>query len=66
MAIVEAKEVSYSYRSENSITPALAGVSGFFFSDCNPVKPAGPYMEDDALAARLWQVSEQITRGYLA
>ncbi len=27
MAIVEAKEVSYSYRSENSITPALSGVS---------------------------------------
>jgi energy-coupling factor transport system ATP-binding protein len=27
VAIVEAKEVSYSYRSENSISPALAGVS---------------------------------------
>ena len=27
MAIVEAKEVSYSYRSENSIAPALSGVS---------------------------------------
>ncbi len=27
MAIVEAKEISYSYRSENSITPALSGVS---------------------------------------
>ena len=45
--------------------PALAGVSGYFFQDCNPVKPEGPYMEDDALAARLWQVSEELTRGYL-
>ncbi len=27
MAIVEAKEVSYAYRSENSIAPALSGVS---------------------------------------
>lgn len=27
MAIVEAKEVSYSYRGENSLTPALSGVS---------------------------------------
>jgi len=27
VAIVEAKEVSYSYRSENSIAPALSGVS---------------------------------------
>ena len=41
--------------------PALDGVSGYFFSDCNPVKPAGPYMEDDALSARLWRVSEQLT-----
>lgn len=45
--------------------PALAGVSGYFFQDCNPVRPEGPYMEDDALAARLWQVSEELTRGYL-
>ena len=27
MAIVEAKEISYSYRGENSITPALSGVT---------------------------------------
>ncbi len=46
--------------------PALDGVSGYFFSDCNAVKPAGPYMEDDALAAKLWAVSEELTREYLA
>jgi NAD(P)-dependent dehydrogenase (short-subunit alcohol dehydrogenase family) len=45
--------------------PALAGVSGHYFADCNPQLPGG-YMEDDALAARLWEVSEEITRPYLA
>lgn len=47
-------------------SPLLDGVSGYFFTDCNPVKPAGPHMEDDALAARLWAVSEELTRAYLA
>jgi NAD(P)-dependent dehydrogenase (short-subunit alcohol dehydrogenase family) len=46
-------------------SPLLDGASGWFFSDCNPVKPAGPHMEDDALAARLWQVSEELARGWL-
>jgi NAD(P)-dependent dehydrogenase (short-subunit alcohol dehydrogenase family) len=46
--------------------PALDGVTGCFFTDCNPIKPAGPYMEDDALAAKLWAVSEELTRGYFA
>lgn len=44
--------------------PALEGVSGYFFQDCNPVRPEGPHMEDDALAAKLWEVSEELTRGY--
>jgi NAD(P)-dependent dehydrogenase (short-subunit alcohol dehydrogenase family) len=42
--------------------PTLEGVSGYFFSDCNAVKPAGPYMEDDELAAKLWQVSEELAK----
>lgn len=42
----------------------LAGVSGYFFQNCNPVKPSG-HMEDDAQAARLWEVSAELTRGYL-
>ncbi len=46
--------------------PALDGVSGYFFTDCNPMKPAGPYMEDDALAAKLWEVSMELTHGYFA
>jgi NAD(P)-dependent dehydrogenase (short-subunit alcohol dehydrogenase family) len=45
--------------------PALAGVSGHYFADCNPEVPGGQ-MENDALAARLWEVSEQLTVPYLA
>jgi NAD(P)-dependent dehydrogenase (short-subunit alcohol dehydrogenase family) len=46
-------------------SPALAGVSGYYFVDCNPTEP-GPYQRDEAMAAKLWQVSEELTREYLA
>ena len=45
--------------------PSLDGVSGYYFEDCNPVEPDGPHMGDMALAARLWEVSEELTRDYL-
>ena len=41
--------------------PKLAGVSGYFFKDCNPFLPGGN-MENDPLAAKLWAVSEDLTR----
>lgn len=44
--------------------PALAGVSGYFFKDSNPFLPGGN-MENDELAARLWEVSEEITADWL-
>jgi NAD(P)-dependent dehydrogenase (short-subunit alcohol dehydrogenase family) len=44
--------------------PALAGVSGYFFKDCNPFLPGGN-MENDELAAKLWAVSEDLTRPWL-
>lgn len=44
--------------------PKLAGVSGHFFKDCNPFLPGGN-MENDALAAKLWTVSEDLTRPWL-
>lgn len=44
--------------------PSLAGVSGLYFVDCNPVEPSA-LQKDRALAARLWQVSEDLTRPYL-
>ncbi len=45
--------------------PDLAGVRGFYFADCNVDEGETPYMQDDAMASRLWQVSEEITRDYL-
>ncbi|MFQ5634498.1 MAG: SDR family oxidoreductase [Gammaproteobacteria bacterium] len=48
-----------------AIDKNLDGVSGFYFEDCNPVEPEGPHMHDDALAAKLWNVSEQLTADYL-
>jgi len=48
-----------------SVDPRLAGVSGYYFEDCNPVVPDSPYMRDDAMALKLWQVSEKLTADYL-
>lgn len=44
--------------------PALAHVSGEYFADCNIVIPGG-HMRDDAMAKKLWTVSEELTRDYL-
>jgi NAD(P)-dependent dehydrogenase (short-subunit alcohol dehydrogenase family) len=44
--------------------PPLAGVNGHYFMDCNPALPGG-HMEDGELAARLWDVSVELTRAYL-
>lgn len=45
-------------------SPRLAGVSGRYFANCNPEIP-DPRMRDEALAARLWSVSEGLTRRWL-
>jgi len=45
--------------------PALAGVTGLYFVDCNPAEQSD-LQKDPALAARLWQVSEELTRPYLS
>jgi NAD(P)-dependent dehydrogenase (short-subunit alcohol dehydrogenase family) len=45
--------------------PSLAGVTGLYFVDCNPAEQSA-LQKDPALAARLWQVSEELTRPYLA
>jgi NAD(P)-dependent dehydrogenase (short-subunit alcohol dehydrogenase family) len=44
--------------------PALEGVSGHIFRDCNPARVGG-HSENDDLAARLWDVSVELTRPYL-
>lgn len=46
-------------------SPALATTSGQFFRDCNPIVPPG-HLQDDAMAARLWAVSEELTGPWLA
>ncbi len=48
-------------------SPALAGVSGAYFEDCNPVRISGDHhMTDSGLARRLWAAAEEMTAGYLA
>ena len=44
--------------------PAVAKVSGEYFEDCNSVVPGGR-MRDDAMARKLWTVSEELTHDYL-
>jgi len=44
--------------------PALEGVSGYYFADCNVEEPSA-YMQDVEMAARLWEVSEELAQGYL-
>jgi NAD(P)-dependent dehydrogenase (short-subunit alcohol dehydrogenase family) len=44
--------------------PALAGVSGAYFADCNPARTSVHARNPD-LAARLWVVSEELAGGYL-
>lgn len=46
--------------------PALNGVSGAYFEDCNPVTVSGPHhMTDAAMAAKLWKLAEEMTGDYL-
>jgi len=44
--------------------PALAGYSGYYFADCNPLLP-DPRMLNAEQAAELWAVSEELAAGYL-
>jgi hypothetical protein len=45
--------------------PALEKVTGEYFKDCNPA-PQSRDQTDRAMATRLWEVSTQLTRRYLA
>lgn len=45
-------------------SPDVEGVSGQYFADCNIAKPSR-YAGDEALAKRLWQVSEEFAGDYL-
>jgi NAD(P)-dependent dehydrogenase (short-subunit alcohol dehydrogenase family) len=45
--------------------PALGATSGKYFEDCNAVTVNEGHIHDEAMAERLWQVSEELTRDYL-
>ena len=45
--------------------PDLQHVSGCYFADCNPETPSAN-MRDADMAARLWEVSEELTRDFAA
>ncbi len=46
--------------------PTVAGVSGAYFEDCNPVTLSGPnHMFDEAMARELWTVAEEMLGDYL-
>jgi NAD(P)-dependent dehydrogenase (short-subunit alcohol dehydrogenase family) len=44
---------------------ALAAISGLYFVDCNPADQSD-HQKDPLMAAKLWQVSEELTRKYLS
>ncbi len=47
-------------------SPALEGINGGYFEDCNPVIVNGQHhMYDQAMQARLWTTAEQMAEGYL-
>jgi WW domain-containing oxidoreductase len=45
--------------------PELAKVSGQMFFNCSLLTPEGTHMSDRALAAKLWDVTVDITKDYL-
>ncbi|MGI9308896.1 MAG: SDR family NAD(P)-dependent oxidoreductase [Gammaproteobacteria bacterium] len=48
-----------------AIDKRLDGVSGYYFEDCNPVALKGDYAGDPELAAKLWDVSDELVGSYL-
>jgi NAD(P)-dependent dehydrogenase (short-subunit alcohol dehydrogenase family) len=61
MKPVEAGAATQTYVAT---APQLEGVSGYYFADCNPEVPDGE-MENPELAAKLWDVSVDLTKPYL-
>jgi NAD(P)-dependent dehydrogenase (short-subunit alcohol dehydrogenase family) len=58
---VEEGAATQTYVATN---PALVGVRGYYFVDCNPAEGSAA-LTDDAMAARLWEISTELTREYL-
>lgn len=45
--------------------PQLGSTSGKFFEDCNAVTVAEGHLHNEAMAERLWQVSDELVKDYL-
>jgi len=45
-------------------SPLLGSTSGKYFEDCNAVEIGDSFMQDMAMADRLWLLSEELTRDY--
>jgi len=48
-----------------AIDTRLNDVSAYYFEDCNPSEMKGPYANDMELAAKLWDVSEELVSEWL-
>lgn len=46
-------------------SPVLGSTSGNYFEDCNAVEIEDSFMQDMAMADRLWFLSEELTKDYL-
>ena len=64
-AFMKTTEAGAGTQTYVATAPALAGYSGYYFADCNPVVP-DPRMLNSAQAAQLWAASEEIAAGYIA
>ncbi len=64
-AFMKSTEEGAATQTYVATSPGLAGVNGYYFVDCNVDQDLTAAMRDEAMAARLWQVSEQLTRDYL-
>ncbi len=64
-AFMKSVEEGAATQTYVATAPALAGYSGYYFADCNPLLP-DPRMLNEQQAAELWKVYEQIAAGYLA
>ena len=61
MKSVEAGAATQTYLATN---PALSEVGGLYFADCNPAE-GSRHLTDDAMAPKLWTVSEELTADFL-
>lgn len=63
-AFMKSTEAGAATQTYVATAPALAGYSGYYFADCNPIMP-DPRMLNPQQAEKLWAVSEEICAGYL-